>query len=553
MRRLIGIDPDNVLLDAENLAGFDTAHFEGRVERPVSPMALYAVALVFVLVAGGFLYKLATLQIVEGERYVQLAQANTIAHSLLFAERGLLYDRNKKELAWNEPGEYFSRRMYTDLPGLSHLIGYVQYPKADTQGLWWRTEYAGISGAEKTFNEKLAGTNGKEIVYVDAHAEVSRGSLIEGSIDGTSVTLSIDAELQSALYTQLSAHAANNNFRGGASVIMDVHNGEILALTSFPEYTLSDMVEGDADTVARYATDNVGKPFLNRAVAGSYTPGSIVKPLFAAAALAEGLISPLKSIYSPGYITIPNPYNPDKPTIMKDWRAHGYTDMREAIAVSSDVYFYSIGGGYEDQKGLGISKLDEYALRFGLGKATGIALEGEVVGTIPTPQWKKDTFGEDEEWRLGDTYNTSIGQYGFLVTPVQMVRAIAAVANGGSLHTPTLIASSMLTSHGVGIAPDDLRIIREGMRLAVTSDSGTARGLNVAGIHIAGKTGTAELGSKKQFMNSWVVGFWPAENPRYAFATVLEQAPAGTLSGAAPGMRPFFEWLVANRPEYATQ
>lgn len=550
MKRFVGIDPDNVLLDAENLAGFDTAHFEGRVERPVAPIALYAIGVAFLLVAGAFLYKLGTLQLVEGARYAQLAQANTIAHSLLFAERGLLYDRNKKELAWNEPGDHFSHRTYTDLPGLAHVIGYVQYPKADTQGLWWRTAYSGIAGAEKTFDKKLAGTNGKEIVYVDAHGEVNRGSLIESPVDGTSVTLSIDAELQSALYTQLAHHAQGNNFRGGASVIMDVHTGEMLAVTSFPEYQLQDMVEGDAAKVAEYATDSIGKPFLNRAVSGAYTPGSIVKPLFAAAALAEGIISPLKSIYSPGYITIPNPYNPDKPTIMKDWRAHGYTAIREAIAVSSDVYFYAIGGGYEDQKGLGISKLDEYALRFGLGKETGIALEGEVSGTIPTPQWKKEVFGEDEEWRLGDTYNTSIGQYGFLVTPIQMVRAIAAIANGGSLHTPTLIASSTLTTHGVGISPDDLAIIREGMRQAVISDVGTARSLNVSGLSIAAKTGTAELGSKKQYMNSWVVGFWPAENPRYAFATVLEQAPAGTLSGAAPGMRPFFDWLVANRPEY---
>ncbi|MBP9669461.1 MAG: hypothetical protein KBE09_04190 [Candidatus Pacebacteria bacterium] len=543
------IDPENIFLDSQNIAEFDTAHFEGRVEKPVSPASLYAIGVVFLLAAALFSYKMFDLQIVQGAQYALAAQENRLAYSLVFAERGILYDRTGDELAWNEPGESFARRAYSALPGLAHVLGYVQYPKADGAGLWWRTEYSGIAGAEKAFDRELSGANGKEMVEVDAHGTISRGHVVEDPRDGASVHLSIDADVQSKLHTTMAAHAINNRFQGGAAVIMDVRTGEILALTSFPEFTSQPLVDGDSAQVAAYANDPA-KPFLDRAISGVYTPGSIVKPLFAAAALAEGIISPDESIFSPGYITIPNPYHPELPTIMKDWRAHGWTAMREAIQVSSDVYFYAIGGGYEDQKGLGITKLDEYAARFGLGKETGVPLEGEVVGTIPTPAWKKEVFGEDEEWRLGDTYNTSIGQYGFQVTPIQMARAIAAIANGGQLLTPQLHASSSPQGHDIGITPAHLKIIREGMRQAVTGGTGTARALNIPGIVIAGKTGTAELGSRKQYMNSWVVGFWPEEDPHYSFAVVLEHAPAGTLSGASPGMRPFFEWLVAEKPEY---
>ena len=165
---------------------------------------------------------------------------------------------------------------------------------------------------------------------------------------------------------------------------------------------------------------------------------------------------------------------------------------------------------------------------------------------IPTPEWKKEMF-EGDEWRLGDTFITAIGQFGFQITPLQAVRFTAALA-GGELLTPR-IAPGPVTAAPVGITEEHLQVAREGMRDAVV-DGGTAAALNIAGIEIAGKTGTAEVGERKQFMNSWVVGFWPASEPKYAFAVVLERAPAGTLSGASPGMRAFFEWLIAEKPEY---
>jgi penicillin-binding protein 2 len=226
--------------------------------------------------------------------------------------------------------------------------------------------------------------------------------------------------------------------------------------------------------------------------------------------------------------------------------------MRTALAVSSDEYFYTVGGGYSGQQGLGINKLDEYAQKFGLGTTTGIQLGGEKGGVIPTPSWKAVTFPEDPLWRIGDTYHTAIGQYGFQITPLQAVRYIGAIASGGKLFTPQLTASSTPVFTDLNIPGSDFQIVREGMRLAVTSSrhDATVKFFNIPGIELAAKTGTAQLGAHNEYMNSWSVGFWPASDPHYAYAVVLEHAPAGTLSGAAPAMLPFFQWLIANHPEY---
>jgi len=274
--------------------------------------------------------------------------------------------------------------------------------------------------------------------------------------------------------------------------------------------------------------------------------------------LNEGIIDPETKILSTGAITIPNPYDPANPSIYRDWAVHGLVNMREALAVSSDEYFYQIGGGYGSQKGLGIDRLDSYARRFGLGSPTGIELMGEEEGVIPTPEWKAAVFGEDDPWRIGNTYHTAIGQYGFQMTPLQAVSFIAAVANGGKLLRPSVLLSTPSYGFGaspyvsVGIPDKHLQVVREGMRLAVTSQrsDATVKVLNIPGIAIAAKTGTAQIGARNQWINSWSVGFWPADNPKYAYAVVLEKAPAGTLSGAAPGIRPFFEWLIVNKSEY---
>jgi penicillin-binding protein 2 len=553
VRKTMDIEPDEIFLDSSNLPEHDARQLEGRVIEPIGPFAIAFIAFVFVAFGIGYGARAYALQITQGSDFAVVSESNRLDTSVIFGERGVIYDRNGVELAWNvraSSTQPYSLRKYASIAGLGHVLGYLRYPKSDSQGAWWRTEYTPLAGVEKTYDEQLRAVNGKILTEVNAKGKNQEGQMLEPARDGEDLHLSIDSEVHGKLYDILSAHAREFGFRGGASVIMDVQTGEVIALASFPDYSPQIMTDGVKEVIADYTADT-HTPFLDRTLAGAYTPGSIVKPLFAAAALMEKIITPDKGIFSPGFITIPNPYQPDKPTIMKDWRAHGWTDMRQAIAVSSDVYFYSIGGGYEGQKGLGITKIDEWARHFGLGTTTGIALPGEMSGIIPTPAWKKEAFGADEEWRLGDTYNTSIGQYGFQVTPIQVARYVSAIANGGTLYEPHVIKGSVPIGTKTDVSEKNMKVVREGMRMAVTWEKGTEHSLNLPGVQIAGKTGTAQQGTHNQFMNSWAIGFWPYERPKYAFATLMEHAPAGTLSGAAPAMQPFFLWLVQHHPEYS--
>ncbi len=562
-RKIHEIAPDEIFLDSSNLPSHNARQFEGRVERPVSAGAIWGVGIAFALAAVAFSAQAYSLQISRGPEYSDISRNNRLNRTLIFAARGVIYDRNGLELAWNETPpaaegasnfatSSFAFRKYSAMPGLSHLIGFVRYPKADARGTWWREEYAGISGVELSYDSRLRGQNGSTMVETDALGRVLREQIIAPPKSGSDIALSIDAEVESELYKILSAHAAKNRFKGGASVIMDVRTGEILATASFPEYDHTAFTEGNTGVI-REAFNDPRTPMLNRAVSGAYTPGSIVKPIFASAALNEGVISPDKQILSTGAITIPNPYDKDNPSVFRDWAVHGLVDMRMALAVSSDEYFYTVGGGYGGQEGLGINRLDEYARRFGLGTTTGVALIGEVSGVIPTPAWKEEVFGADDPWRIGNTYHTAIGQYGFQLTPLQAVRYTSAIANGGKLLKPQILASSTPEYTSVGVPDSYLEVVREGMRLAVTSTrtDATVKFFNIGGIHLAAKTGTAQTGVNNESMNSWSIGFWPIEHPRYAYATVLEKAPAGTLSGAAPGMLPLLQWLIANQPEYA--
>ncbi len=550
----IEITPEDIFIDSTNLPRLDEGSLEGRVERPISSRAIASVGLLCALALVVFAGQAFRLQVVEGSSYADISRNNRLERSVIFAPRGVVTDRNGAALAWNEietdpqatSSTPFPYRRHTDLAGFSHVLGFVRYPKADASGRWWSEDHIGIAGIEAAFNETLAGKNGSIMQETDARGGLVRTDIVDPPREGGELTLSIDAEVQDALARRLAEHIATQKFRGAAAAIMDVENGELLALVSIPEYDTEAFAEGNTEIVAAANTDPT-TPLLNRAVAGLYAPGSIVKPMFAAAALEENLISPQKQIFSAGSISIPNPYFPEKPSIFKDWRAHGWTDMRRAIAVSSDVYFYAIGGGFEDQRGLGIARIDDYAKRFGFGEVVNFALPGGLVGTIPTPEWKQEVF--DEDWRLGDTYNTAIGQYGFQVTLLQVLRHTAAIANGGRLLDPQLLLGAQAHGSVVGIQDEYLQIAREGMREAVL-EGGTAAALNIPGISIAAKTGTAQVGVRNEFMNSWVIGFWPFEKPRYAFAVVLERSPAGTLSGASPAMNPFFTWLRDSKPEY---
>lgn len=223
-------------------------------------------------------------------------------------------------------------------------------------------------------------------------------------------------------------------------------------------------------------------------------------------------------------------------------------NMEQAISVSSDVYFYEVGGGYKSQPGLGITKLDHYFNLFGFGAPTGLAGFTEAAGTVSSPAWKAINFPDDPTWRLGDTYHTAIGQYGTQITPLQAVREAAAIGNGGILLTPTLIASSTPQGKNLNLSEHNLEVAAAGMRLGVTQ--GIVQEVNFPFMQIAAKDGVAQIGTHNQYQNSTMIGFWPYQNPKYAFAVVLEQGPAGTLIESPTVMQDFFEWMEQNEPQY---
>jgi penicillin-binding protein 2 len=554
-RRYQDINPEDIFLDSENLPGFEEHTLEGRIEKPMGRAAFGGLKIISCLLVVVLASKLGSLSIVKGETYAHLSENNRLEQTLIFANRGAILDRNGVELATNsvkdDPAN-FAGRLYAPFEGLAHVVGYIKYPQKDRAGNYYDTEYRAKDGVELVYDEILRGKNGIKLKETDVLGNITSESVVDEPEDGATLTLSIDGPLTQELHRGVKSLAQSSGFVGGAGVIMDVETGEILALTSYPEYDPNTLTSGLSQADFDKLLKSPSTPFLNRVVGGLYTPGSIVKPIIALGALNENLISPFKEIYSSGSITVPNPFDPEKPSIFGDWKAHGYTAMREALAVSSDTYFYSIGGGYGDQKGLGIYLIDKYLSQFGLTEKTGIELLGELGGVIPTPEWKAEKFDGDI-WRLGDTYITAIGQYGSQVSPINAVRFIGAIANQGKLLKPSLLLGGTADPviKTVKFNEEDWKIVREGMRDGVTY--GTSVGLNVPYVQAAGKTGTAEIGAGKRYVHSWSVGFFPYDNPRYAWAVIMERGPVENIFGATGVMRHIFDWISIYAPEYFTK
>jgi len=570
------IDPDEIFLDAENLPAFDTTQFEGRLDKPISRWSLLAVGIFFIIISLTFISRLSVLQIVHGQSYLNLSQDNSLRTTPIFASRGIIYDRNGVELAWNAPpslastsltfpasssalanlnedqsSELIPVRDYANIPGIAHTVGYVEYPSKDSNGFYYEQDFEGLAGAEQFFNADLEGENGSKIVEVDARGSVQSQNIVQPPTDGQNVTLSIDSRVDKALYDSIADVANRTGFTGGAGIIMDVHTGEVIADVSYPEYDPTVMSEKTDTALIQSYLNNPEKPFLDRVTDGLYTPGSIVKPYMALAALNEGTIDPNKVIDGQAYLSIPDPYDPTKFTLFHDWQAQGPENMERAIEMSSDYYFYIVGGGYQNQQGLGIARIDKYMNLFGFGQAISSTTDpffSGVAGTVPSPAWKAVNFS-GEEWYLGDTYHTSIGQYGWQVSPVQMIRAVASIANGGTLIDPTIIKGGQGDIFGnVNIPEADFDIVRQGMRLGAVA--GVAKVLNLPFVDIAAKSGTAELGEARTHVNSWITGFWPSEDPQYAFAVTLENGSVHETIGAAAAMVETLKEMNSTTPEY---
>ena len=264
--------------------------------------------------------------------------------------------------------------------------------------------------------------------------------------------------------------------------------------------------------------------------------------------MEEGVINENTSFLSTGGLRIGEWFFPD-------WKAggHGTTNVRSAIAFSVNTFFYYIGGGYGDFKGLGLTGLVKYSKLFGLGDLTGIDLNGEAAGFVPTSAWKETT--KNEPWYIGDTYHFAIGQGDVLVTPLQVANYTAALANGGILYQPHLVSKILDSNNQVVqeilpkvirkdfISAQNMNIVREGMRQTVVSGSG--RYLNSLPVSAAGKTGTAQWSSKKA-NHAWFIGFAPYENPELAITVLVEEGVEGSTI-AVPIAYDIFNWYFSNK------
>jgi len=430
---------------------------------------------------------------------------------------------------------------------MSHIMGYtgkINQKELDKFGdEYLPIDYIGKMGIEYFWENELKGQSGEKQVEVNA---LGKEKKILGQInpqDGHNLVLSLDIESQLKLEEIVTNTLQKLKLTRASVVVLDPSNGEVLAMVSLPAYDNNIFARGISQKEYDVLMQHADYPLFNRAISGEYPSGSTIKPVISAAALEEGVINENTSFLSTGGLRIGEWFFPD-------WKAggHGRTNVRKAIAQSVNTFFYYIGGGYDNFRGLGVDRIVQYGKLFGLGSQLGIDLAGEADGFLPTREWKEKE--RNERWYVGDTYHLAIGQGDLLVTPLQVAVYTSVFANGGSLYRPHFVKQILSSDDQVirefnneairknFISPHNIEIVREGMRQTVTM--GSARSLNSVPVAVAGKTGTAQWSSKKE-THAWFVGFAPFEKPELAFSILVEEGGEGS-SVAVPIAREFLKW-----------
>ncbi|RME57887.1 penicillin-binding protein 2 [Candidatus Parcubacteria bacterium] len=452
--------------------------------------------------------------------------------------------------------EYGFHRVYPLAPLFASILGYTgmvrksdldQNPHLDTR------DVIGYTGIEAVYDSDLRGTPGTRETLRDARGTKLAKEKITPPKVGKTIQLTIDAEFQEFFWKRLKKRLHALGSKVGVGIAMNPQNGEVLALFQIPEFDNNAFVAPEKLAARKQILENPLSPLFNRAVGGLYNPGSTVKPLVGVAALHDHIITPKETIFSPGYLEVPNPYDPQRPSRFLDWRYQGNVNLYSAIAKSSNVYFYVVGGGTKRRKGLGIVRLRKWWQRFGLGEKTGIDLPGEAEGLLPSPDYFQK---KGKQWRLGDTYNVSIGQGALLVTPLQILNYISAIANGGTLYVPHLrhdpqkfpkILRDLTSYH------DEIKEVQKGMEHTVRSPEGTAYLLHDLPFTVAAKTGSAQVKHRTQ-ENAFFVGYAPAENPQIAILVLIENSKEGsanTIPVAYDVLQWYYEHRIAAPPPAA--
>lgn len=577
------LEPQEILLDSLSMRhDVEMGRFEVPISRFALQIGVILFSVFFLFLAGRALQ----LQVVDYKKYSGLSDRNQFTFKQAKASRGVMYDRNGKQLIYNTskfdlvcdkqfyrdeylkiaaphigksvedltkekkdkdnfvyiaknltqtqvvslylrlpemPGCQITNeitRMYEDGLYLSHLIG---YKREDGKG----------DGLEWQYNDVLSPSEAKIKIERNAKNEAVSQSIDAYPEAGHSLVLGIDAELQKKIVNELKPALEASGAVSAAAVAIDPRTGEILALVSLPGYDNNIFTLGVKNEEWVKLQQNKYSPFLNRAIAGQYPSGSTIKPFVALAALENNIIKEHTQIYCPLEICISNKYSGGQQCFV-DWKFHGTSDVKRAIAESVNPFFYMVSGGYQSIKGMGAQKLIDYLKKFNFGEITGIDLPGEKQGILPDPEWKEKRMGT--RWSLGDTYNMSIGQGYLQVTPLQMAAGVAAIANGGTYYKPHVVTKIVDEEERTikkiepealkeNIANEDfIRVVREGMRETVESAGGSAHLLSYLPTSSAAKTGTAQVPRPNHY-DTWIEIFAPYENPQIALVIVAEEVP----------------------------
>jgi penicillin-binding protein 2 len=476
--------------------------------------------------------------------------------------------------------EWVSVREYPSGALTAHVIGYMgPIPERlaeeyEAAGYVLDRDRIGYDGVEFSLERWLAGSPGLQIVERDVAGQIVRTiGETRPSQPGYSVRLTIDLDLQRAAQQYLVETLENLReaypdnpigYDRGVVIAMNPRTGEILAMVSWPTYDNSRFARAIDYPYYLQVSQDPKQPLFNQAISSLYPPGSIFKVITLSGVLEEGIVTPDYIIEDPGEIQLENRYYPNEPSKVQTFvcwldEGHGEVNAMQAIAWSCDVYFYKVGGGYKDEVpgvGLGIEGLDRWMEFYGLGDYTGVELAGEIDGVIPDPAWKRRTWGEN--WSTGDTYNSAFGQGYVLATPLQMINAMNAIANDGVQMRPTLVRE-VIDANGnvvkgfepevlreIPISLENLRVIQDGMRGAVTIEGGTAVHVQekiLPYVPIAGKTGTAEFcdniaAALEQCIpgawpaHAWYMGYAPYGSPEIAVIAFIYNGDEGSVVAA---------------------
>lgn len=471
------------------------------------------------------------------------------------------------------PGVEIKARLFRQYPLgaiASHVIGYIgritdkDLARIDDWGdsaNYKGTDYIGKVGVELSYERELHGTTGVEEVEVDAAGRAVRTLSRTPPISGNDLRLSLDIKLQ-----QVAEDAFGD--KRGALVAMDPSNGDVLAFVSKPGFDPNLFVDGIDPANWQELNDSPDKPLLNRPLRGAYPPGSTIKPFLALSALNYGRRAPGTVIHDPGFFQIPgHRFRDDKPG------GHGAVDMYKSIVVSCDTYYYSLATETD------IDDTARFLSQFGFGARTGIDIEGELTGVLPSRQWKRERFSgkqyreEHRKWYLGDSVSAGIGQGYNAFTPIQLAHAIAAIANNGVSYRPHLVKTIRDTrtneitevvrepDRTISVKPEHLKIIQNALA-GVPKEGTSAAAFRNMTYATAGKTGTAQVFSLKGEKYSehkvderlrdhaWYIAYAPVDNPKIALAILVENGGFGAQA-AAPIAREVMDYYVTGQRKNA--